>query len=122
MLIFLPQILSRAQGQLNNLAGQVASIKAAAEAATSAQVNLACADTANVIRNIPQVDTTGSINSVVQPLANGGPNVPAPVQIEASAMPATDPSPCNGSGILVFQQKQTAPLNNAATNVPILVS
>lgn len=85
-------------------------------------MNLACADAANVMQNIPQVDATGNVNSVVQPLANGGSNVPAPVQIEATAMPPTDPSPCNGPGILVFQQKQTAPINNAATNVPILVS
>ncbi|XP_033217171.1 transcription factor SPT20 homolog isoform X2 [Belonocnema kinseyi] len=114
------QILSRAQGQINNLAGQVASTKAAAEASTSAHVNLTCADAANVIQNIPQVDAIGSVHSVVQPIANGGPNVPAPVQIEATAMPTTNPSPCNGSGILVFQQKQTAPINNAVTNVPIL--
>lgn len=115
------QILSRAQGQLNNLAGQVASMKAAMEASTSAQVNLTSSDAANVIQNIPQMDTIGNVNSVIQPLVNGGPSAPIPVQIDASTMSAAaDPTPCNGSGIFVFQQKQPAPINSTTTNVPIL--
>lgn len=115
------QILSRTQGQLNNLAGQVTSMKAAMEASTSAQVNLTSSDAANVIQNIPQLDTICNVNAVIQPLANGGPSAPIPVQIDASTMSAsTDPTPCNGSGIFVFQQKQPTPINNATTNVPIL--
>ena len=97
-------------------------MKAATEASTSAQANLACSDGGNVIQSISQVGTTVSVNPIVQPLSNGGPNAPASVQVDTTAVPVTDPSPCNGSGILVFQQKQTTPVNNAANNVPILVS
>lgn len=97
-------------------------MKAAMEASTSAQVNLTSSDAANVIQNIPQMDTIGNVNSVIQPLVNGGPSAPIPVQIDASTMSAAaDPTPCNGSGIFVFQQKQPAPINSTTTNVPILV-
>ncbi|XP_018403258.1 PREDICTED: transcription factor SPT20 homolog isoform X2 [Cyphomyrmex costatus] len=111
------QILSRAQGQLTNLASQVASMKAMTEATTSAQNNLACVDSANMPQVIPQNDVTTL--SSAQSLANGGPNASTSVQIDNPAMAVAD-NTCNGSGILVFQ-KSAGTINNAApTNVPVL--
>ncbi|XP_018361197.1 PREDICTED: transcription factor SPT20 homolog isoform X3 [Trachymyrmex cornetzi] len=111
------QILSRAQGQLTNLASQVASMKAMTEASTSAQNNLACVDSANMPQVIPQNDVTAL--SSAQSLANGGPNASTSVQIDNSAMAVAD-NTCNGSGILVFQ-KSAGTINNATpTNVPVL--
>ncbi|EGI67347.1 Protein FAM48A [Acromyrmex echinatior] len=111
------QILSRAQGQLTNLASQVASMKAMTEASTSAQNNLTCVDSANMPQVIPQNDVTAL--SSAQSLANGGPNASTSVQIDNSAMAVAD-NTCNGSGILVFQ-KSAGTINNAApTNVPVL--
>ncbi|XP_012279626.1 transcription factor SPT20 homolog [Orussus abietinus] len=99
------QILSRAQGQLNTLAGQVASMKAMTDATTSAQVGLTCLDSAG----IGQVANHGDpASNQSQPLTNGGPPAAAAVQLDATG------SSCNGSGILVFQQKPVA------TSVPVL--
>nr|XP_033321074.1 transcription factor SPT20 homolog isoform X3 [Megalopta genalis] len=113
------QILSRAQGQLNTLAGQVASMKAMSEATTSAQNNLTCVDTTNIPQVIAQNETTSM--SPGQSLTNGGSNASTSVQIDNSTMSVTDGSSCNGSGILVFQQKSTNSINNAtSTNVPVL--
>ncbi|XP_011873837.1 PREDICTED: transcription factor SPT20 homolog isoform X1 [Vollenhovia emeryi] len=111
------QILSRAQGQLTNLASQVASMKAMTEATTSAQNNLTCVDSANIPQVIPQNDIT-SLSSR-QSLANGGLNTSTPVQIENSTMAVAD-NTCNGSGILVFQKSAGTINNTASTNVPVL--
>lgn len=114
------QILSRAQGQLNTLTGQVASMKAMTEATTSVQNSLSCVDSANMPQVIPQNDAT--ILSSGQSLANGGPNASTSVQVDNPAMAVAD-NTCNGSGILVFQQKSSGTINNAtSTNVPVLVS
>lgn len=114
------QILSRAQGQLNTLTGQVASMKAMTEATTSVQNNLSCVDSANMPQVIPQNDAT--ILSSGQSLANGGPNASTSIQVDNPAMAVAD-NTCNGSGILVFQQKSSGTINNAtSTNVPVLVS
>ncbi|XP_072746310.1 uncharacterized protein [Anoplolepis gracilipes] len=110
------QMLSRAQGQLNTLTGQVASMKAMTEATTSAQNSLSCVDSANIPQVIPQNDAT--MLSSGQSLANGGPNASTSVQIDNPAMAVAD-NTCNGSGILVFQQKSSGTINNA-TNVPVL--
>ncbi|XP_076767117.1 uncharacterized protein LOC143433591 isoform X2 [Xylocopa sonorina] len=113
------QILSRAQGQLNTLAGQVASMKTMTEATTSAQNNLTCVDATNIPQVITQNETTSV--SPGQSLTNGGSNASTSVQIDNSTMSVTDGSSCNGSGILVFQQKLTNSINNAtSTNVPVL--
>ncbi|XP_076664126.1 uncharacterized protein LOC143366720 isoform X3 [Andrena cerasifolii] len=113
------QILSRAQGQLNTLAGQVASMKAMTEATTSAQNNLTCVDATSMPQVIAQSESTSM--SPGQSLTNGGSNASTSVQIDNSAMSVTDGSSCNGSGILVFQQKSTNSISNAAsTNVPVL--
>jgi hypothetical protein len=115
------QILSRAQGQLNTLASQVASIKAISEATTSAQNNLQCVDTANISQVIPSQNEAATLSSG-QSLANGGPNASTSVQIDNSAMAAMADNTCNGSSILVFQQKSAGTVNNTASNVPVLVS
>lgn len=113
------QILSRAQGQLN-LTGQVASMKAMTEATSSVQNNLSCVDSANMPQVIPQNDAT--VLSSGQSLANGGLNASTSVQVDNPAMAIAD-NTCNGSGILVFQQKSSGTINNAtSTNVPVLVS
>ncbi|KZC10096.1 PREDICTED: transcription factor SPT20 homolog isoform X1 [Dufourea novaeangliae] len=113
------QILSRAQGQLNTLAGQVASMKAMSEATTSAQNNLTCVDATNIPQVIAQTEATSM--SPGQSLTNGGSNASTSVQIDNSTMSVTDGSSCNGSGILVFQQKSANSINNtASTNVPVL--
>ncbi|XP_020279058.1 transcription factor SPT20 homolog isoform X2 [Pseudomyrmex gracilis] len=110
------QILSRAQGQLNTLAGQVASVKAMAEATTSAQNNLSCVDSTNM----PQVISQNTALNARQSLANGDPNASTSVQIDNSTMAVAN-NICNGPGILVFPQKPAAIVNNAAsTNVPVL--
>ncbi|XP_050457158.1 transcription factor SPT20 homolog isoform X2 [Cataglyphis hispanica] len=112
------QILSRAQGQLNTLTGQVASMKAMTEATTSVQNSLSCVDSANMPQVIPQNDAT--ILSSGQSLANGGPNASTSIQVDNPAMAVAD-NTCNGSGILVFQQKSNSTINNAtSTNVPVL--
>ncbi|GAB1864951.1 Protein FAM48A [Camponotus japonicus] len=111
------QILSRAQGQLN-LTGQVASMKAMTEATSSVQNNLSCVDSANMPQVIPQNDAT--VLSSGQSLANGGLNASTSVQVDNPAMAIAD-NTCNGSGILVFQQKSSGTINNAtSTNVPVL--
>ncbi|XP_043516773.1 transcription factor SPT20 homolog isoform X2 [Frieseomelitta varia] len=113
------QILSRAQGQLNTLAGQVASMKTMTEATTSAQNNLTCVDATNIPQVIAQNETTSM--SPGQSLTNGGSNASTSVQIDNSTMSVTDGSSCNGSGILVFQQKSNSNINNTtSTNVPVL--
>ncbi|XP_068987784.1 transcription factor SPT20 homolog isoform X2 [Bombus flavifrons] len=113
------QILSRAQGQLNTLAGQVASMKTITEATTSAQNNLTCVDATNIPQVIAQTETTSM--SPGQPLTNGGSNASTSVQIDNSTMSVADGNSCNGSGILVFQQKLNSNINNAtSTNVPVL--
>ncbi|KAK9296973.1 hypothetical protein QLX08_009163 [Tetragonisca angustula] len=113
------QILSRAQGQLNTLAGQVASMKTMTEATTSAQNNLTCVDATNISQVIAQNEATSM--SPGQSLTNGGSNASTSVQIDNSTMSVTDGSSCNGSGILVFQQKSNSNINNtASTNVPVL--
>lgn len=109
--------MSRAQGQLN-LTGQVASMKTMTEA-SSVQNSLSCVDS-----NIPQVITQNdaTILSSGQSLANGGLNASTSVQVDNPAMAVAD-NTCNGSGILVFQQKSSGTINNAtSTNVPVLVS
>ncbi|XP_033201427.1 uncharacterized protein LOC117163340 isoform X1 [Bombus vancouverensis nearcticus] len=112
------QILSRAQGQLNTLAGQVASMKSMTEATTSAN-NLTCVDATNIPQVIAQTETTSM--SPGQPLTNGGSNASTSVQIDNSTMSVADGNSCNGSGILVFQQKLNSNINNAtSTNVPVL--
>ncbi|XP_071644952.1 uncharacterized protein [Temnothorax longispinosus] len=111
------QILSRAQGQLTNLANQVASMKAMTEATTSAQNNLTCVDSANIPQVIPQNDITALSSG--QSLANGGLNASSSVQINNSAMAVAD-NTCNGSGILIFQKSAGTINNTAATNVPVL--
>ncbi|XP_071558409.1 uncharacterized protein [Temnothorax nylanderi] len=111
------QILSRAQGQLTNLANQVASMKAMTEATTSAQNNLTCVDSANIPQVIPQNDITALSSG--QSLANGGLNASTSVQINNSAMAVAD-NTCNGSGILIFQKSAGTINNTAATNVPVL--
>ncbi|CAL1677563.1 unnamed protein product [Lasius platythorax] len=112
------QILSRAQGQLNTLTGQVASMKAMTEATTSVQNSLPCVDSANIPQVIPQNDAT--VLSSGQSLANGGSNASTSVQVDNSAMAVAD-NTCNSSGILVFQQKSSGTINNAtSTNVPVL--
>ncbi|CAD1477890.1 unnamed protein product, partial [Heterotrigona itama] len=116
------QILSRAQGQLNTLAGQVASMKTMTEATcptTSAQNNLTCVDATNIPQVIAQNETTSM--SPGQSLTNGGSNASTSVQIDNSTISVTDGSSCNGSGILVFQQKSNSNINNTtSTNVPVL--
>lgn len=117
---FLFQILSRAQGQLNTLAGQVASMKAMTEATTSVQNNLGNMDITNVPQVISQNDTT-TLNTG-QPLSNGACAASGSVQIDTSAMSVTDNNSCNGSGILVFQQKAATAVNNTSpANVSVLV-
>ncbi|XP_006613809.1 transcription factor SPT20 homolog isoform X1 [Apis dorsata] len=113
------QILSRAQGQLNTLAGQVASMKTMTETTTSAQNNLTCVDATSIPQVIAQNEATSI--SPGQTLTNGGSNASTSVQIDNSTMSVTDGSSCNGSGILVFQQKSNNTINNAtSTNVPVL--
>ncbi|EZA49448.1 transcription factor SPT20 homolog isoform X2 [Ooceraea biroi] len=115
------QILSRAQGQLNTLAGQVASIKAMSEATTSAQNNLQCVDAATIPQVISSQNDNATTLSSGQSLTNGGSNASTSVQIDNSAMAAVADNTCNGSSILVFQQKSAGTINNAApTNVPVL--
>ncbi|OAD62360.1 Protein FAM48A [Eufriesea mexicana] len=105
--------------QLNTLAGQVASMKTMTEATTSAQNNLTCVDATNIPQVIAQSETTSM--SPGQSLSNGGSNASTSVQIDNSAMSVTDGSSCNGSGILVFQQKSTNSINNVTSaNVPVL--
>lgn len=111
------QILSRAHGQLTNLASQVASMKAMTEATTSAQNNLTCVDSANIPQVIPQNDITALSSG--QSLANGGLNASTSVQIDNSAMAVAD-NTYNGSGILVFQKSAGTINNTASTNVPVL--
>jgi len=106
---------------LNTLASQVASIKAISEATTSAQNNLQCVDTANISQVIPSQNEAATLSSG-QSLANGGPNASTSVQIDNSAMAAMADNTCNGSSILVFQQKSAGTVNNTASNVPVLVS
>ncbi|KAK2586504.1 hypothetical protein KPH14_011399 [Odynerus spinipes] len=113
------QILSRAQGQLNTLAGQVASMKAMTEATTSVQNNLGNMDITNVPQVISQNDTA-ALNTG-QPLSNGGCTASGSVQIDTSTMSVSDNNSCNGSGILVFQQKAATAVNNATSaNVSVL--
>lgn len=110
--------MSRAQGQLN-LTGQVASMKAMTET-SSVQNSLSCVDSANIPQVITQNDAT--ILSSGQSLANGGLNASTSVQVDNPTMAVAD-NTCNGSGILVFQQKSSGSINNAtSTNVPVLVS
>lgn len=119
MVNLLFQILSRAQGQLNTLASQVASIKTITEATTSVQNNLPM-DSTNIPQVIPHNDTITLSSG--QSLTNGGTNVSTSIQIDNSAMAVAD-NACNGSGILVFQQKSANTINNApSTNAPVLVS
>lgn len=95
-------------------------MKAMTEATTSAQNNLTCVDATNMPQVIAQSESTSM--SPGQSLTNGGSNASTSVQIDNSAMSVTDGSSCNGSGILVFQQKSTNSISNAAsTNVPVLV-
>ncbi|XP_043800981.1 transcription factor SPT20 homolog isoform X3 [Apis laboriosa] len=73
--------------------------------------------------NIPQVIAQNEATSISpgQTLTNGGSNASTSVQIDNSTMSVTDGSSCNGSGILVFQQKSNNTINNAtSTNVPVL--
>lgn len=110
------QILSRAQGQLNTLTSQVASMKTATEATSSGQANLTNLDLSVVP---PAVETTTS--SAVPTISNGMPHNTATLQVEASSMSGVDVNSCNGSGILVFQQKPPPCVNSiSATNVPVL--
>ncbi|XP_015608658.1 mucin-6 [Cephus cinctus] len=114
------QIISRAQGQLNTLAGQVAAMKTVLETAGSTtQPSLACLDsTVQVVQGVPQSEATTS-NSA-QPLTNGGPHTATSGQLESTTLPV-DTGSCNGSGILVFQQKSSSTPNNSTTsNVPVL--
>ncbi|KAI4493050.1 hypothetical protein M0802_009698 [Mischocyttarus mexicanus] len=112
------QILSRAQGQLNTLAGQVASMRA--EATTSVQNNLGNVDITNVPQVIAQNDTA-TLNPGQQPLSNGGCTPSGSVQIDTSTMSVTDNNSCNSSGILVFQQKAATAVNNTSSaNVSVL--
>lgn len=80
-------------------------------------------DTVNVPQVIPAQNDATTLSSG-QSLANGGPNVSTSVQIDNSgALAAVPDGACNGSSILVFQQKSTGNISNAApTNVPVLVS
>ncbi|XP_043487721.1 transcription factor SPT20 homolog isoform X2 [Polistes fuscatus] len=113
------QILSRAQGQLNTLAGQVASMKAMTEATTSVQNNLGNMDITNVPQVIAQNDTA-TLNAG-QPLSNGGCTPSGSIQIDTSTMSVTDNNSCNSSGILVFQQKAATAVNNTSSaNVSVL--
>ncbi|EFN89837.1 transcription factor SPT20 homolog [Harpegnathos saltator] len=110
------QILSRAQGQLNTLAGQVAS-KAMTEATTSVQNNLPYVDTTNM----PQITSQNDVTTLSsgQSLTNGGPNASTSVQIDNSSLAVAD-NTCNGPGFLVFQ-KSSNTINNATPNsVPVL--
>ncbi|XP_012146685.1 uncharacterized protein LOC100879308 isoform X5 [Megachile rotundata] len=76
-------------------------------------------DSATIPQVIAQTDATSL--SPGQSLTNGGSNASTSVQIDNSTMSVTDGSSCNGSGILVFQQKATNNINNAtSTNVPVL--
>ncbi|XP_015186499.1 PREDICTED: transcription factor SPT20 homolog isoform X2 [Polistes dominula] len=114
------QILSRAQGQLNTLAGQVASMKAMTEATTSVQNNLGNMDITNVPQVIAQNDTAATLNTG-QPLSNGGCTPSGSIQIDTSTMSVTDNNSCNSSGILVFQQKAATAVNNTSSpNVSVL--
>ncbi|XP_006613811.1 transcription factor SPT20 homolog isoform X2 [Apis dorsata] len=73
--------------------------------------------------SIPQVIAQNEATSISpgQTLTNGGSNASTSVQIDNSTMSVTDGSSCNGSGILVFQQKSNNTINNAtSTNVPVL--
>ncbi|XP_048262272.1 transcription factor SPT20 homolog isoform X3 [Bombus affinis] len=73
--------------------------------------------------NIPQVIAQNETTSMSpgQPLTNGGSNASTSVQIDNSTMSVADGNSCNGSGILVFQQKLNSNINNAtSTNVPVL--
>ncbi|XP_014602622.1 PREDICTED: transcription factor SPT20 homolog isoform X3 [Polistes canadensis] len=113
------QILSRAQGQLNTLAGHVASMKAMTEATTSVQNNLGNMDITNVPQVIAQNDTA-TLNTG-QPLSNGGCTPSGSIQIDTSTMSVTDNNSCNSSGILVFQQKAATAVNNTSSaNVSVL--
>ena len=145
---FALQILSRAQGQLNSLAGQMASTKAMPEATTSGQSGVACLDGgSSAVQGIPQSDVGILMASVLQPqqqqqllqqpLTNGAVNstapvpvpvpVPMPVQLDSNtAITVNDNvNACNGSGIFVLQQK--APIQQhvntaaVANSVPVLV-
>lgn len=137
------QILSRAQGQLNTLAGQVAnSIKAMdlpAVAALRQQQQQQQATTSQLVNCLDSV-AAQSIPGIVQ-----GNEVPVTVNVEqaltvprvaagqtvslenatagAVTMAAGDMAPCNGSaGILVFQQKPVpAPAPTNVSSVPVLV-
>lgn len=95
-------------------------MKTMTEATTSAQNNLTCVDATNIPQVIAQNETTSM--SPGQPLTNGGSNASTSVQIDNSTMSVADGNSCNGSGILVFQQKLNSNINNAtSTNVPVLV-
>ncbi|XP_024224115.1 transcription factor SPT20 homolog isoform X3 [Bombus impatiens] len=76
-------------------------------------------DATNIPQVIAQTETTSM--SPGQPLTNGGSNASTSVQIDNSTMSVADGNSCNGSGILVFQQKLNSNINNAtSTNVPVL--
>ncbi|XP_046488513.1 transcription factor SPT20 homolog isoform X2 [Neodiprion pinetum] len=110
------QILTRAQGQLNTLTSQVASMKTASDASSSCQANLASLDL-SVVPSTAEATTSNSIPA----MSNGMLHNTATVQVDASPMPGADVNSCNGSGILVFQQKPAPCVNNiSATNVPVL--
>lgn len=139
------QILSRAQGQLSNLAGQVAAIKSMADATTSLQqqqqqqLSASSLESTIVNANVPTIihNDNSLTNTTVptgHPLTNGigGGAVAAAAAAVASSVPpiidaatlvdANATAAVNGPGILVFQQKSSTPtVNNAiTTNVPVL--
>lgn len=95
-------------------------MKAMTEATTSVQNNLGNMDITNVPQVISQNDTT-TLNTG-QPLSNGACTASGSVQIDTSTMSVTDNNSCNGSGILVFQQKAATAVNNTSSaNVSVLV-
>ncbi|KAK0162828.1 hypothetical protein PV327_006572 [Microctonus hyperodae] len=134
------QILSRAQGQLSNLAGQVAAIKSMADATTSLQqqqqqqLSASSHESTIVNANVPTIihNDNSLTNATVptgHPLTNGigaaaaavASTVP-PIIDAATLIDANTTAAVNGPGILVFQQKSSTPTvnNTITTNVPVL--
>lgn len=113
------QILSRAQGQLNTLVGQVVSIKSMPDAAAAVSQQASTSKTSSPMTRVLQQDN--SVANVVQSYSNGASNAAATTAVQLDVTAAntceTSNAACNGSGILVFQQKPATSTNN----VPVLV-
>ncbi|XP_066600622.1 uncharacterized protein [Prorops nasuta] len=107
------QILSRAQGQLNTLTGQVASIKAMADGPTSAQTNLICVESSSVSQiAVAQSDTTSL--HIGQSLTNGATSTStSQAQLQAGAQSCIGESTNPHQNEVSFKKHSTNPAINA---------